>query len=197
MTEKKIAVEHHPLKPFLPANATVLMLGSFPPPKMRWSMDFYYPNFNNDMWRIFGILFFGNKDHFLNWEKNSFCRDRIVDFLKETGIALYDTAVAVRRQKENASDKFLEVVEATDIAALLRRIPQCRAVVTTGALATDTLCMQISVEKPAMGTHTEFIFERRQMRFYRMPSSSRAYPLSPEKKAEHYRTMFRELHLLP
>ncbi|MBQ4206366.1 MAG: uracil-DNA glycosylase family protein, partial [Bacteroidales bacterium] len=26
-------IEYHPLKPFLPANAKVLFLGSFPPPK--------------------------------------------------------------------------------------------------------------------------------------------------------------------
>ena len=44
--------EQHPLKPFLPANARLLMLGSFPPQRKRWSMEFYYPNWNNDMWRI-------------------------------------------------------------------------------------------------------------------------------------------------
>ena len=37
--------EHHHLKPFLPANAKVMFLGSFPPPKKRWCMDFFYPNF--------------------------------------------------------------------------------------------------------------------------------------------------------
>ena len=47
-------VEEHPLLPFLPPEARLLMLGSFPPPRYRWSMDFYYPNWNNDMWRIVG-----------------------------------------------------------------------------------------------------------------------------------------------
>ena len=62
-----IEIENHPLEPFLPANARLLMLGSFPPQKKRWSMDFYYPNLNNDMWRIVGLLFFNNKDYFLNF----------------------------------------------------------------------------------------------------------------------------------
>ena len=39
-----IPVERHPLQPFLPEGARLLMLGSFPPPRMRWSMDFFYPN---------------------------------------------------------------------------------------------------------------------------------------------------------
>ena len=45
-------IERHPLKPFLPENAKVLFLGSFPPPKKRWCMEFYYPNFLNDHWRL-------------------------------------------------------------------------------------------------------------------------------------------------
>mgnify|MGYP002333336657 CR=1 FL=1 len=49
----------------MPGNAKVLMLGSFPPPERRWSMRFYYPNRTNDMWRIMGIVFFGDKNHFV------------------------------------------------------------------------------------------------------------------------------------
>ena len=44
--------ELHPLEPFLPVGARLLMLGSFPPQRVRWSMDFFYPNLQNDMWRI-------------------------------------------------------------------------------------------------------------------------------------------------
>ena len=57
--------EVHPLAPFLPDGARVLMLGSFPPKRVRWSMEFFYPNLQNDMWRIMGLLFFGDKAHFL------------------------------------------------------------------------------------------------------------------------------------
>lgn len=62
-------IETHPLEPFLPGNAVLLMLGSFPPQKKRWSMDFFYPNLQNDMWRIIGIIFFSDKDHFLHPDK--------------------------------------------------------------------------------------------------------------------------------
>ena len=114
----EIEIEKHPLKPFLPPKAKLLMLGSFPPHRKRWSMDFYYPNLNNDMWRIVGLLFFGDKDHFLNDTRKAFCREQIIDFLNEKGIALFDTASSIRRLQDNASDKFLEVVQPTDIAAL-------------------------------------------------------------------------------
>lgn len=189
-------IENHPLTPFLPANAKLLMLGSFPPQKKRWSMDFYYPNLNNDMWRIFGLIFFDNKDYFLNETRKAFCRERIIDFLNEKGIALFDTASSIRRLQDNASDKFLEVVQPTDVAALLRQIPECKAIVTTGQKATDTLRQQFDVEEPKVGDYSEFVFEGRAMRLYRMPSSSRAYPLALDKKAAAYRTMYQDLLIL-
>lgn len=189
-------IEEHPLEPFLPANAVLLMLGSFPPQKKRWSMDFFYPNLQNDMWRIFGVIFFQDKEHFLIPGKKVFDKDRIVEFLNEKGIALYDTASSVRRLQDNASDKFLEVVEPTDIGLLLKQIPACKAIVTTGQKATDTIREQVEVDEPAVGTGAPFEFEDREMKLYRMPSSSRAYPLALEKKAAAYRVMFSELGLL-
>ncbi|WP_291584516.1 uracil-DNA glycosylase family protein [Bacteroides sp.] len=192
----EIEIENHPLKPFLPPHAKLLMLGSFPPQKKRWSMDFYYPNLNNDMWRIVGLLFFDNKDHFLNESKKAFCREQIIDFLNKKGIALFDTASAIRRLQDNASDKFLEVVQSTDIAAMLQQLPECKAIVTTGQKATDTLRMQFNVEEPKVGDFSEFVFENRPMRLYRMPSSSRAYPLALDKKATAYRIMYQDLQML-
>ena len=189
-------IEEHPLEPFLPSNATLLMLGSFPPQKKRWSMDFFYPNLQNDMWRIFGFLFFNDKDHFLLPGKKAFNKDYLVEFLTEKGIALYDTATAIRRLQDNASDKFLEVIEPTDIRLLLKQLPECQAIVTTGQKATDIIRSQIEVNEPSVGQSYPFEFEDRILQLYRMPSSSRAYPLALEKKAEVYRLMLNELGLL-
>ena len=189
-------IEEHPLEPFLPSNATLLMLGSFPPQKKRWSMDFFYPNLQNDMWRIFGLIFFGDKEHFLLPHKKAFNKDYLIEFLNEKGIALYDTATTVHRLQDNASDKFLKVIEATDISLLLKQLPNCKAIITTGQKATDILCEQLMTKEPAVGKKQAFLINDRQMYLYRMPSSSRAYPLSIEKKAEVYRLMLNELGFL-
>ena len=194
MTENPI--EYHPLKPFLPANALLLMLGSFPPQQKRWCMDFYYPNLQNDMWRIYGYLFFGDKNHFVNLESRKFIKEDIVLFLEEKRIAIFDTAISVRRLQDNASDKFLEIVEPTQINALLKQIPLCQAIVTTGEKATDTICSQLGASPPKVGMFSSFQFDNRTIRLYRMPSSSRAYPLALEKKAAFYRMMFQDLEIL-
>ncbi len=183
-------IERHPFQPFLPPHARLLMLGTFPPAARRWCMAFYYPNYQNDMWRIFGLCFFGDKSHFLIEKEKRFDLDAIVSFLEEKGVALYDTATRIRRTKNTASDKDLEIVEPTDLDALLRQIPLCQAVVTAGQLATTLFCRHYGIAEPKVGQHTDFSFDGRPMRLYRMPSSSRAYPMRAEQKAEYYEKVF-------
>ena len=188
--------ELHPLEPFLPANALILMLGSFPPKRIRWSMDFFYPNLQNDMWRIVGYLAAGDKSHFLMPGGRKFDKERIEAFCRERGIALYDTAVEVIRLKDNASDNFLQVVREVDLAALLARIPHCRTLVTTGQKATDTLRAITGCGEPAVGESVAFEYAGRSMRLWRMPSSSRAYPRPVEWKAGFYRKVFEDNEIL-
>jgi G:T/U-mismatch repair DNA glycosylase len=214
-------VEYHPLRPFLPENAKVLFLGSFPPQRKRWCMDFYYPNFINDHWRIEGQIFFGDKNHFVDVPNKRFKIDEIVAFCEEKGLAFFDTSTAIRRLQDNASDKFLEVVEPTDILALFKQLPHLRAIVTTGEKATETICRTMGmIEVPKVNTYVEITntdgtdetdnlvntnLTKVQLDgpkgkvnptngggllLYRLPSSSRAYPLSFDKKVEAYRKMF-------
>lgn len=197
-------VEYHPLIPFLPEQAKVLFLGSFPPQRKRWCMDFYYPNFINDHWRIEGEVFYGDKNHFVDVEAKRFKIDEIVAFCQEKGLAFYDTSTAVRRLQDNASDKFLEVMEATDIRALVAQLPHLRAIVTTGEKATETICRTMGItEVPKVNTsvgitntNSTNLTNGGGLLLYRLPSSSRAYPLSFDKKVEAYRKMFMDFNIL-
>ena len=187
-------IERHPLKPFLPPNAQLLMLGSFPPPKARWCMDFFYPNPQNDMWRIMAQIFFGNKTYFE--VQKVFNRDEIVSFCRAKGIAIFDTAQAVIRLQGNAADEHLEIVEQTDIATLLQHIPLCHNICCTGGKAAQTLAEILHCNLPKVGEYIATSFSGRTIRFWRMPSSSRAYPLSLDKKAAAYRRMFETIGML-
>ena len=158
-------------------------------------MHFFYPNFTNDMWRIFGLVFFADKTHFVDEPNKTFKLDELRTFLTEKGVGLYDTATAVNRTTGTAADKDLEVVEPTDLDALLLQVPACKSVVVTGQLAADVLRVHFNIaEQPKVGSYVTFRFQHdgREMRLYRMPSSSRAYPLKVEKKAELYKAMFEE-----
>ena len=182
--------ELHPFQPFLPVGARMLLLGSFPPQPKRWCMPFYYPNWTNDFWRIMGVIHFNDKDHFCILREKRFDEKAIKDFCTQKGLAFYDTACEVRRLKDNASDAFLEVVTPTDIPALLRQIPDCNTLVTTGQKATEVVAEKFGCRVPPVGGCVDIVIDGRKLRFWRMPSSSRAYPLPLEKKAEAYRRLF-------
>ena len=184
-------IETHPFEPWLPKNARLLMLGTFPPAPKRWCMAWYYPNFQNDMWRIFGHVFFGDKLHFVDQEHKTFRLEALKAFLAETGVAIFDTGLRIRRTKNNASDKDLEIVEQADIDGLLCQLPMCKGVLAAGQLATQVFMQHFGIKQmPKMGCFVEFTFEGRKLRLYRVPSSSRAYPMAVEKKAAFYQKMF-------
>ena len=191
-----VEIERHPLQPFLPPNARLLMLGSFPPPKKRWSFDFFYPNRSNMMWEIMGLVFFDDNKRLVDDEHKTFRLGDIKALLEERGIAIFDTACAVCRLNGNASDKDLQIVEKTDIPTLLAKIPFCHDIVCTGQKSFSVLTEDYGVPVPAMGTYNEFSIADRPMRLWRMPSSSRAYPMPLAEKAEYYQRMMQEIGLL-
>lgn len=203
--EFSMEIEEHPFEPFLPPSAKVLFLGTFPAKPLRWSMDFYYPNFSNDFWRIIGLVFFGDASRFEvrgdrpcpasfgtrpsnHWDKAA-----IEGFCSGCGLAFSDTAQRISRLKGNASDASLEVVEAQDIAGLLDLLPECKAIAATGGLASEVLAEQFGVAVPVVGETGTIVTGSRRFGFYRLPSTSRAYPLPLENKAAFYRKMFADL----
>ena len=197
-----LEIESHPWPPFIPEGAKVLIMGTFPPQSKRWNMDFYYPNRTNDFWKICGLLFLGDKDALLIPGTKDYDVDKIRALMTEKHIALNDTVRKARRLKGNASDKFLEVVEPVPLYDLLREMPDCHAVATTGEKAGTILAEITETEIPKIGEFVEATLPKElnissdKLEIWRMPSTSRAYPLAVEKKAEYYAKLFRHLGIL-
>lgn len=187
-------MEKHLLIPFIPDNIKILMLGSFPPTPDKWQMEFYYPNFQNDMWRIFGLVFFNDKEHLLDETKKKFDKTRIQEMLRMLKIGVGDAATIVNRLKGNASDKFLEIIDVLNFKEILTKHPSCEVLVSTGEKSAMIIQEYFELSfLPKIGEKLQFEFEDRIMNFYRVPSSSRAYPKSIEKKAIIYQKVFKQI----
>lgn len=171
----------------------MLMAGTFPPKHHRWSMEWFYPNFQNDMWRIWGFIYKGDKNYFVDTVNKRFDKERIVEFCSNIGLGLCDTGKKVIRLKDNASDKFLQILEPFDLNSLLDRAPNCQSIAVTGELAGETLCALIGCDHLKIGVPLDVEYCGRQLKLWRMPSSSRAYPKSIEWKADYYRRLFPEI----
>lgn len=192
-------IESHPWQPFIPEGARILIMGTFPPQSKRWNMDFYYPNRTNDFWKIMGLIFCGNKEALLLPGSKDYDLQAIIELMREKHIALNDTVRKARRLKGNASDKFLEIVEPVPLFNLLRDMPECHAVATTGEKAASVIAELTATPLPKMGER--IIMENtsemtRPLSIFRMPSTSRAYPMKVELKAEFYKRMFEEIGIL-
>ena len=183
-------IEVHPFEPFIPDGARILFLGTFPPKSERWSIDFFYPNYNNDFWKMTGLLFFENKDYFCIPELKKFDLSKIIKFATENGIAIYDTATEIIRLKDNASDKFLDIRKQINLFDFLNKYQTIRSVVTTGEKAASVIAEITNTVLPKMGETITFKYNDVEYTHTRMPSTSRAFPMKLENKAEYYKTAF-------
>lgn len=188
-------LEVHPFPPFVPSEARCLIMGTFPPQPKRWSMQFYYPNRTNDFWPMMALIFFGDRTALNEPGKKTFNLAAIKSLLEEKGIAMSDTGYKIRRLADNASDKFLEIVEPVPFKGLfsLPQMSTCRTIGTTGEKAASVIAELTGSVAPKMG---EFVTTPSGITHWRLPSTSRAYPLALEKKADYYKYMFESINLL-
>ena len=203
-------IETHPFEPVLPPDATVMMMGTFPPTSDKWAMRFHYPNFYNDMWRIYGGVFFDDVNYFRVEEEKRFDPERIRAFMFERGIASCPTVKQAIRETGNASDKNLTVVTPVDLDLILPQVPKVAALFTTGGKATEVL-LNLLQEPPikskypktnqSMGypyqwqSNDKELVDKpvNELTLYRLPSTSRAYPLALDKKIAAYKAFFEKI----
>lgn len=145
------------------------------------------------MWRILGMVFFDDKEYFI--DNKNFKEGLLKEFLTKQGIAIYDTAKVVIRTQNNASDKFLTIIEKSDIAGLLNTLPCCQHIITTGKKATEILLEDFDTITPNVGQSVDIMMSGKTITLHRLPSSSRAYPLSLDKKAAIYQAIFKGIGL--
>lgn len=198
-----IRVENHPFAPVLPAHATALMMGTMPPTSDKWCMPFHYPNFSNDMWRIYGKVFFDDVDYFRIGNEKRFDHHKIKRFLYNRGIGECPTVTQAIRQKGNASDENLTIISTVNLKNILSLVPQVKWLFTTGGKASEVLIELINQETtqskltvPKVNQSCDIEIYGRQLTIYRLPSSSRAYPQALEKKIASYQAFFYKAGLL-
>ncbi|WP_370587238.1 DNA glycosylase [Psychrobacter sp. JCM 18900] len=182
-----------------------MMMGTFPPTADKWAMSFHYPNFYNDMWRIYGRVFFDDADYFRVGDEKRFDPERIRDFMFERGIASCPTVKQAIRETGNASDKNLTVVTPVDLDVILPQVPKVETLFTTGGKATEVLLNLLSEpiaksKHPKTNQSMDYPYQWQStdnqkadvsnLTLYRLPSTSRAYPLSLDKKVAAYKAFF-------
>ena len=124
----------HPFPPFIPENATKLIVGTLPPPrftkrKLREDdVDFCYGSGDGLLWKVLDRIF----DLDLKFENTQEAREQRKQFLRDRRIGICDVVESSRREKIDASDIGMKRVELRDIIGILREHPTVETLLFTG-----------------------------------------------------------------
>jgi G:T/U-mismatch repair DNA glycosylase len=148
----------HPYDPYVPENATKLVIGSIPPPRFclpnpklkNGDVDFYYGSGRNCFWKILGFD--------LSAPGNGVERRKI--FLKDMNVGITDIVGSCVRKKENsAMDQDLADLELKDIKTLLAQHRKIDTLIYTSEFVKGLL------EKATGLKHISLDFSKRPRKF--------------------------------
>lgn len=124
----------HPYKPFIPENATKLIVGTLPPPRFtqgvlkEGDVDFCYGSRDGLLWPILDKIF--QLD--LAFETSDTAIQQRKEFLIGRGIGICDMVESSKREKIDASDLGMKEVELRDMIRILRAHENIDTLLFTG-----------------------------------------------------------------
>lgn len=173
-------IETHPFGNFVPSNAQVLVLGSFPTHSKNWRFNSFYPGRANFFWRMLSEIY---RHKFIHISGTEAAKERLA-LCEKKGIAISDTIYSCRRIVATSSkDSDLEMIEKMDILKILKKHPSIHTVILTGSsgrvsahkvffehLAENKIIYSVKEGKPPVNGH--FILKGRTIETHSLYSTS-------------------------
>ena len=123
----KEKISKHPFKPFIPENATKLIIGTIPP--YRFCVDseklkeddvnFYYGSKDNEFWSLVYKSVYGSTEGLITKNTAEAIEQR-KKTLEELGMGITDVIESCYHLDGNSDDSSLKTIKQKDIRALLR-----------------------------------------------------------------------------
>jgi len=124
----------HPYPPFIPEDATKLIVGTLPPPRFTTKelkpddVHFCYGSRDGQLWPILDKIF----NLGLIYENTDFAIAQRKEFLINNNIGVCDIVASAKRKKIDASDIGMEEVELRDLISVLEKHPKVDTLLFTG-----------------------------------------------------------------
>lgn len=187
--------ETHPWPPFIPVNADKLILGTFPTSEgNRGAYEFFYPNPNNDFWRVLFRVAGKKLDDHRNAEPVEIRKQ----VLTELNLGIGDIGKRILRQKESSKDESLFPIEYTDIFSILNNHPTIRKIIITSSSGGNSVLswfhhyavlnnQNFIIPKGKLPMKTNILFRGKNIKIEIVSSPSRLSPIKGDKLFEMYR----------
>jgi G:T/U-mismatch repair DNA glycosylase len=127
-------IHKHPYKPFIPKNATKLIVGTLPPPRFsignlkKGDVDFCYGSIDGQLWKILDEIFELN----LRYETTELAIEQRKNFLLKNNIGICDIVASCERRKIDASDLGMENIKLRDLFYFLKKHISVTTLLLTG-----------------------------------------------------------------
>jgi len=127
-------IHKHPYNPFIPKNATKLIVGTLPPPRFYGGLlkpgdvDFCYGSIDGQLWKILDKIFNLN----LKYETTEFAIEQRKKFLIKNKIGICDIVESCKRKKIDASDLGMESIKFRDMLYFIEKNPTVKTLLLTG-----------------------------------------------------------------
>mgnify|MGYP002735408333 CR=1 FL=1 len=124
----------HPYPPYIPENATKLIVGTLPPPRFstgelkEGDVDFCYGSRDGQLWQILDRLF----DLNLKYETTAEAIAQREHFLQTHGIGISDMVAWAKRKKIDASDIGIGSYQLRDLVEIIQENPKIETILFTG-----------------------------------------------------------------
>jgi G:T/U-mismatch repair DNA glycosylase len=107
---------------YLPSQATKLIVGTFPTVPSKRDFEFFYPNKNNDFWRLLSALA-GNGFELSSKETPEQAVTHRKAILDHLGLGITDIGHKILRRSSSSADSSIFPLEYTDFFQLLKKHP--------------------------------------------------------------------------
>jgi len=134
MNAQKIWSHKHPFEPFLPKEATHLIVGTLPPPRFSFGnlkpgdVPFCYGSIDGQLWPILDRMY--SLD--LRFENSAAAVEERKTFLTQKKLGICDIVAHCYREKLDASDMGMQKVQLRNFFSYLDQVPKVQTLLFTG-----------------------------------------------------------------
>lgn len=134
LANKEFKIEIHPDWYFNIPEMKVLILGSYPPHLDKWSFPFYYPNKQNNFWKILAAI--NNAE--LNYFEGDIAVNERKQLMRNLKIGVQNMGKVIYRKGKSSLDADIEIKEFQDILAIIKKHPELKKIILSGYSAKNS-----------------------------------------------------------
>lgn len=191
----KYTIEHHPPWEYEIPGMRVMILGNFPPHPKRWDYEFFYPNKQNNFWKVLASL---NNSSLKSVEGKAAVIERR-KIMRDLKVGIYNLACVVKRKNQSARDTDIDILEYIDIVSLIKKQKKLKKIILAGFAAKSSTArtflklldeQKIAYDRPAVikaGTEFKLKLKNRTIDCVILNSTSTAFPIKLAALVEQFR----------